>query len=77
VGVSLCESDVDEAKKNELKDLLLAYDRTLLVAGPWGEPCLGLSSRWACAAPRACGVCSDGSSSGYFTSRVPARPSVR
>ena len=27
-------TDVDEAKKNELKEALLAYDRTLLVADP-------------------------------------------
>lgn len=27
-------TDVDEAKKNELKETLLAYDRTLLVADP-------------------------------------------
>jgi small subunit ribosomal protein S16e len=27
-------SDVDEASKKEIKDILLAYDRTLLVADP-------------------------------------------
>ena len=29
----LC-SDVDEASKKEIKDVLVAYDRTLLVADP-------------------------------------------
>jgi len=27
-------ADVDEASKKEIKDLLIAYDRTLLVADP-------------------------------------------
>jgi small subunit ribosomal protein S16e len=27
-------ADVDEATKNEIKEILLAYDRTLLVADP-------------------------------------------
>lgn len=27
-------TDVDEASKKEIKDILLAYDRTLLVADP-------------------------------------------
>lgn len=27
-------ADVDEASKKEIKDILLAYDRTLLVADP-------------------------------------------
>ena len=29
-----CYSDVDEASKKEIKDILVAYDRTLLVADP-------------------------------------------
>jgi ribosomal protein S9 len=27
-----CSSDVDEASKQEIKDILLSYDRTLMVA---------------------------------------------
>ena len=30
----LCLADVDEQSKKEIKDILLAYDRTLLVADP-------------------------------------------
>jgi ribosomal protein S9 len=30
----LCTIDVDEASKREIKDILVAYDRTLLVADP-------------------------------------------
>ena len=30
----LSRADQDESTKNELKDILLAYDRTLLVADP-------------------------------------------
>lgn len=29
-----CLTDVDEASKKEIKDILLSYDRTLLVADP-------------------------------------------
>ena len=29
-----CRADVDEQSKKEIKDLLLSYDRTLLVADP-------------------------------------------
>ena len=32
--VWLLYTDVDEASKKEIKDILLAYDRTLLVADP-------------------------------------------
>ena len=34
--VTLCffVADVDEASKREIKDILIAYDRTLLVADP-------------------------------------------
>ena len=30
----LCSPDVDEASKKEIKDILIQYDRTLLVADP-------------------------------------------
>ena len=30
----LCRADVDEQAKKEVKDLLIAFDRTLLVADP-------------------------------------------
>lgn len=30
----LAPADIDEQSKNEVKELLLAYDRTLLVADP-------------------------------------------
>lgn len=29
-----CRADVDESSKKEIKDILMAYDRTLLVADP-------------------------------------------
>jgi small subunit ribosomal protein S16e len=31
---ALCFADIDEATKKQLKDTLIAYDRTLLVADP-------------------------------------------
>lgn len=31
---SSCSIDVDEASKKEIKDILISYDRTLLVADP-------------------------------------------
>jgi len=34
VCVVVAGTDVDEASKKEIKDLLIAYDRTLLVADP-------------------------------------------
>ena len=34
VVISVAAADVDEASKKEIKDLLIAYDRTLLVADP-------------------------------------------
>ena len=34
LGPRLRAADVDEQSKNEIKDVLLAYDRTLLVADP-------------------------------------------
>lgn len=33
-GLWFLRADVDEASKKEIKDILLAYDRTLLVADP-------------------------------------------
>lgn len=33
-GCCVLGADVDEQSKNEIKDVLLAYDRTLLVADP-------------------------------------------
>ena len=33
-AVLVCASDVDEASKKEIKDVLVTYDRTLLVADP-------------------------------------------
>ncbi len=34
LGHSPAGADVDEQSKNEIKDILLTYDRTLLVADP-------------------------------------------
>ena len=34
ITVAVVGADVDEASKKEIKDLLIAYDRTLLVADP-------------------------------------------
>ena len=33
-GIKCCLSDVDEASKKEIRDILIQYDRTLLVADP-------------------------------------------
>lgn len=34
LSVAHCHADVDEQSKREIKDILLNYDRTLLVADP-------------------------------------------